>query len=83
MNEGSKLVIAAAGSAIRQLSTEINRCRFRRTLVPVRVCLPGVLVVKGPVIQGTPGPVRRQSHGSANILIGRSHQPISVRGCGR
>lgn len=50
LNEGSKVVIAAVGPARRELPTEIPADLH----LPVdfdepRVCLPGVLAVKGPV----------------------------------
>lgn len=49
MNEGSKVVIAAAGPAIRELPTEIpGELRVPAGFSDPRVCLPGVLAVRGP-----------------------------------
>ena len=51
LNEGSKLVIAAAGPAMRTLPTELPadlaRCPAASSRNP-RLCLPGVLAVEGP-----------------------------------
>ena len=56
LGEGSKLVIAAAGPAVRTLPTQIDsrlalpeELGFRRP----RVVLPGVLAVEGPAYTGT------------------------------
>ena len=48
-NEGSKVVIAAAGPAIRKLPTEIpNDLRLPEGYRNPQICLPGVLAVQGP-----------------------------------
>ena len=48
-NEGSKVVIAAAGPAIRELPTEVPRdLRLPEGYREPQVCLPGVLAVQGP-----------------------------------
>ena len=49
-NEGSKVVMAAAGPAIRQLETEVPaELKLPHELSNPAVCLPGVLAVSGPV----------------------------------
>jgi 4-hydroxy-3-polyprenylbenzoate decarboxylase len=49
LNEGSKVVIAAAGGAIRSLPTCIpSGLRLPGGFDAPRVCLPGVLAIKGP-----------------------------------
>lgn len=49
LNEGSKVVIAAAGPVRRTLATEVPAgCGLPDGFGPVRVCLPGVLAVTGP-----------------------------------
>jgi 4-hydroxy-3-polyprenylbenzoate decarboxylase len=49
LNEGSKLVIAAAGPAVRTLATEIgNNLVLPELFSAPCVCLPGVLAVQGP-----------------------------------
>jgi 4-hydroxy-3-polyprenylbenzoate decarboxylase len=48
-NQGSKLVIAAAGPPIRPLSTQIpGDLRLPEGFADPRICLPGVLAVRGP-----------------------------------
>ena len=48
-NEGSKVVIAAAGPAIRELPTEVpSDLRLPNGYRDPHVCLPGVLVVQSP-----------------------------------
>ena len=48
-NEGSKVVIAAAGPAIRELPTEVpSDLRLPEGYRDPQVCLPGVLAVQGP-----------------------------------
>lgn len=49
LNEGSKVVIAAAGPAIRKLSTEFNSAPdMPAPFRDARVCLPGVVAITGP-----------------------------------
>ncbi len=56
LNEGSKLVIAAAGPVRRILPTELGDLRLPDELSDPRVCLPGVLAVKGPAfVRGADG----------------------------
>jgi 4-hydroxy-3-polyprenylbenzoate decarboxylase len=48
-NEGSKVVVAAAGPAIRELPTEIpSGLRLPEGYRNPQICLPGVLAVEGP-----------------------------------
>jgi len=54
LNEGSKVVMAAAGPAIRQLAAEFpaeSGLPESPGFGPARVALPGVLVVQGPAYQ--------------------------------
>ena len=74
LGEGSKLVIAAAGPAVRSLpTTPYDRLAlpeelgFRRP----RVVLPGVLVIEGPRYRGTEVVVGRDVQEMANV----SRQP--------
>lgn len=60
-NQGSKVVLAAAGGPRRELPTQIPETLS----LPVgfdgpRLVLPGVLVIKGPVADGEPGLPSRQ-----------------------
>lgn len=49
LNQGSKVVIAAAGPKRRDLPTEVPSClRLPDGFSDPRVCLPGILAVKGP-----------------------------------
>lgn len=49
LNQGSKLVIAAAGPPVRSLPTEIpGDLYLPEGFADPRVCLPGVLAVRGP-----------------------------------
>lgn len=48
VNQGSKLVIAAVGRAVRELPAEADSLRLPAGFGPVRLCLPGVLAVEGP-----------------------------------
>jgi 4-hydroxy-3-polyprenylbenzoate decarboxylase len=49
LNEGSKVVIAAAGKPIRELPTQITGdLRLPAGFTRPRLCLPGVLAVEGP-----------------------------------
>jgi 4-hydroxy-3-polyprenylbenzoate decarboxylase len=49
LNEGSKVVVAAAGPARRQLPTEVKEpVSLPDGFSAPRVCLPGVLAVRGP-----------------------------------
>jgi 4-hydroxy-3-polyprenylbenzoate decarboxylase len=51
LNQGSKLVIAAAGPPRRELSTELpSDIVLPEGFRDPRVCLPGVLAVKGPPV---------------------------------
>jgi 4-hydroxy-3-polyprenylbenzoate decarboxylase len=47
VNQGSKLVIAAVGPAVRELPAEIGALRLPAGFGPARLCLPGVLAVEG------------------------------------
>jgi 4-hydroxy-3-polyprenylbenzoate decarboxylase len=48
LNEGSKLVVAAAGPVRRQLSTTVPELQLPEGFTEPRVCLPGVLAVQAP-----------------------------------
>lgn len=48
INEGSKLVIAAAGPVRRTLPTELSALSLPEGFRAPRLCLPGVLAVEGP-----------------------------------
>lgn len=52
LNQGSKLVMAAAGPQRRELATEIpGDLRLPEGFRDPRVCLPGILAVRGPAFQ--------------------------------
>ena len=54
LNRGSKVIIAAAGPAIRELPTEIpTDLQIPKSFGNPRVCLPGILAVEGPEHTGT------------------------------
>ncbi|MDP6909080.1 MAG: hypothetical protein QF371_06220, partial [Flavobacteriales bacterium] len=44
----SKLVIAAAGDKVRELSTSVNEIDLPAGFSEPRITLPGVLIIKGP-----------------------------------
>ncbi len=51
LNEGSKLVIASAGPAVRELPSELPsdfRFAMPEQFSDPRICLPGVLAIRGP-----------------------------------
>jgi 4-hydroxy-3-polyprenylbenzoate decarboxylase len=56
LNEGSKLVVAAAGPPIRELPTELpaEALRLPEGFSQPRPAMPGVLVVQGPKFAGEP-----------------------------
>ena len=61
-NEGSKLVIAAVGEPVRELATELPAgLRLPDGFSEPRVCLPGVLAVRGPGYGSRPGAGRPRS----------------------
>lgn len=58
LNEGSKLVIAAVGPPIRELSSELPARLSESAILSdgftdPRICLPGVLAIRGPRWAGT------------------------------
>src|SRR5262249_39988357 len=54
LNEGSKVVIAAAGAVRRTLATQIpSALHLPDGFADPRVCLPGVLAVRGPAYSST------------------------------
>jgi 4-hydroxy-3-polyprenylbenzoate decarboxylase len=58
LNEGSKLVIAAAGPKRRELPTEVpNDLQFPPGYSDPKVCTPGILAVRGPAF--APGSAER------------------------
>jgi 4-hydroxy-3-polyprenylbenzoate decarboxylase len=78
LNEGSKLVIAAAGPAIRNLPVAIDS----RITMPEglgfkkpRVFLPGILVVEGPACQVV-GRTSSPSHEAAGPVSDPSHDAV-------
>lgn len=51
-NQGSKVVIAAAGDAVRELATRIpGNLKLPAEFSNPQVCLPGVLAIQGPACQ--------------------------------
>lgn len=55
LNQGSKLVVAAAGPVRRVLPTDVQTdLRLPPGFSDARVCLPGVLVVRGPIFSAGP-----------------------------
>lgn len=48
LNEGSKLVVAAVGPAVRDLPTNAEGIELPDGFGPGRVCLPGILAIGGP-----------------------------------
>lgn len=79
-NEGSKVVIAAAGPAIRELATEVSgNLSLPEGFDSPTVCLPGVLAIRGPKCQANKQP-DRQLEEFANRLpieLGK-HFPLIV-----
>jgi 4-hydroxy-3-polyprenylbenzoate decarboxylase len=61
LNEGSKVLIAAAGPPIRELPDRIEgELRLPGGFTEPRVCLPGVLAIRGPAWGGEAGGGDRQ-----------------------
>lgn len=53
LNQGSKVVIPVAGQPVRELPASVPPClRFPQGFGDPRVCLPGILAVKGPECSG-------------------------------
>ena len=53
LNQGSKLIVAAAGPVLRQLSNELDgNLRLPSGWSEPRLCLPGVLAVRGEPYNG-------------------------------
>lgn len=72
-NQGSKVVIAAAGPARRALSTKVPPgLRLPESFHSPRVALPGILVVQGPPYVPGPDAVRRltESNGPSDRVNG-------------
>ncbi len=66
LNEGSKVIIAAAGQPNRDLATAVpSRLKLPEGFAEPRICLPGVLALQGP-------PCRRSRH---------AHDPAMERFC--
>ncbi len=59
LNSGSKLVIAAAGPVRRRLGTELPDLVVPAGFGPLRLAMPGVLVVGGPPYATDPDAARR------------------------
>jgi len=57
INEGSKLVIAAVGPAVRELPTSLDGISFPTGFGPAAVCMPGVLAIGGPPFNSSQGSV--------------------------
>jgi 4-hydroxy-3-polyprenylbenzoate decarboxylase len=55
LNEGSKLVIAAAGEPRRVLATSLPDLALPEGFGPMRLALPGVAAVEGPAFARMPG----------------------------
>jgi 4-hydroxy-3-polyprenylbenzoate decarboxylase len=53
LNEGSKLVIAAAGPPRRSLPTDLTGLTLPEPFAAARLCLPGVLAIEGPAFIGS------------------------------
>ena len=55
LNEGSKVVIAAAGEAVRKLPTKLDsRMQLPAGFKNPQLCMPGVLTVEGPSYMSRP-----------------------------
>ncbi len=62
LNEGSKVVVAAAGPVRRTLGTELPAgCELPPAFGPITLCLPGILAIQGPP--------SRQQRGESDPLI--------------
>jgi 4-hydroxy-3-polyprenylbenzoate decarboxylase len=59
INEGSKLVIAAAGPPVRVLPTDVGEWSLPAGFGNPRLCVPGVLAIDGPRYRESPGGVER------------------------
>jgi len=72
LNEGSKVVIAAAGVKRRELPTEIPSGRLPDGFLEPNVCIPGVLAIRGPAFSnGTQAMVKLCDELASNEAIGR------------
>ncbi len=73
LNEGSKLVIAATGPKRRDLSTQLpSDFRLPEGFGDPRVCLPGVLAVRGPHYRGGNGENLPEMASLAEVFAARS-----------
>lgn len=59
LNAGSKLVIAAVGPPRRSLPTDLDGLTLPEGFDDARLCLPGVLAVRGPAWRGEAGQADR------------------------
>jgi 4-hydroxy-3-polyprenylbenzoate decarboxylase len=74
LNEGSKLVIAAAGPVLRQLATEVPvGLEFPANFGGADVCLPGILAIQGPA--------SAQGRGECDAIIEEFCQFYGERDC--
>ncbi|MDO9068503.1 MAG: UbiD family decarboxylase [Deltaproteobacteria bacterium] len=72
LNQGSKVVIAAAGPVLRELASDVPAgLEFPSGFGPASVCLPGVLAVQGPSSQ--------QERGESDPLIEEFCRYFEVR----
>jgi 4-hydroxy-3-polyprenylbenzoate decarboxylase len=71
LNQGSKVVIAAAGEVCRQLGREIpSDLRLPAGFSNPQVCLPGILAIQAPPF-GTPN-----ASGQPNVAVSSGNNPI-------
>jgi 4-hydroxy-3-polyprenylbenzoate decarboxylase len=83
LNEGSKVVMAAVGPAVRELATTLPGDLFLpEGFGEPRVCLPGVVAVRGPRYEGqrevgagnvplTPGPSPQKGERGEDVAVRR------------
>jgi 4-hydroxy-3-polyprenylbenzoate decarboxylase len=69
INEGSKLVIAAAGPPIRTLPTKIGEWSLPEGFGHPHVCLPGVLAIEGPRYSGSSSGTLPGGSGGVNTAV--------------
>ncbi len=84
LNEGSKVVIPAAGPVRRELSTELPSGFSLPEAFGMhspRVVLPGLLVLQGPAYRGTDPAQLVRNLRETTTPISREHDPLVVEFC--
>src|SRR5262249_21349429 len=79
LNEGSKLVIAAAGPPRRELPTTVPDSRLPRGFREPRLCLPGILAIEAPPSPtAEPSDAMTDSERFCSAFAANRHDPLNA-----